>query len=279
MLLPYLEQSPLYGAYNFSFSCCSNADAPGIANNTVSNTRLAAFMCPSDGLIGQSNTNNYHGCIGTTTPQGTPLTNGILQFLGSSSLGPNGVWSIAAVRDGSSNTIAFGEAVVGDVSKGNETRANGVMFSYGDPNTPPIYKQGNNNGTNDAQKVGMTGIVNALNACNGAWKALTPASTNGQGLKNQRGQRWANGARAMSLFTTIVPPNSSQYPWSFCALQCAGCAPNEPAFVNANSNHAGGANFAFVDGSVKFIKDSVAMNVYWALGTRDMGETISADSY
>ena len=49
--------------------------------------------------------------------------------------------------------------------------------------------------------------------------------------------------------------------------------------MNANSNHPGGVNCAFADGSVKFIKDSINPNIYWALGTRAYGEVISSDAY
>jgi prepilin-type processing-associated H-X9-DG protein len=38
-------------------------------------------------------------------------------------------------------------------------------------------------------------------------------------------------------------------------------------------------NAAMADGSVKFIKDSISTQTWWALGTRDWGETVSADSY
>jgi prepilin-type processing-associated H-X9-DG protein len=46
-----------------------------------------------------------------------------------------------------------------------------------------------------------------------------------------------------------------------------------------SSFHPGGCNVAMADGSVKFIKSSTNMRVMWALGTRDYGEVISADSY
>jgi prepilin-type N-terminal cleavage/methylation domain-containing protein/prepilin-type processing-associated H-X9-DG protein len=45
------------------------------------------------------------------------------------------------------------------------------------------------------------------------------------------------------------------------------------------SRHPGGANFAMADGSVKFVKDTINVNVYRGLGTRASGEVLSADSY
>jgi prepilin-type processing-associated H-X9-DG protein len=45
------------------------------------------------------------------------------------------------------------------------------------------------------------------------------------------------------------------------------------------SNHPGGVNIAFADGSVRFIKDSVGLQTWWALGTRSGGEVVSSDSY
>jgi prepilin-type processing-associated H-X9-DG protein len=60
---------------------------------------------------------------------------------------------------------------------------------------------------------------------------------------------------------------------------CLSCAPEGSSFINAGSFHPGGANFAFADGSVHFIKDSINMIVYQSLGTRGGGEVVSADSY
>jgi prepilin-type N-terminal cleavage/methylation domain-containing protein/prepilin-type processing-associated H-X9-DG protein len=45
------------------------------------------------------------------------------------------------------------------------------------------------------------------------------------------------------------------------------------------SQHPGGVNFLFGDGSVRFIKNTIALQVYWALGTKDGNETVSASDY
>ena len=60
---------------------------------------------------------------------------------------------------------------------------------------------------------------------------------------------------------------------------CPSCSPEGSSFINASSFHPGGANFAFADGSIRFLKDSVSMLTYQALGTRNGGEVISSDSY
>jgi prepilin-type processing-associated H-X9-DG protein len=45
------------------------------------------------------------------------------------------------------------------------------------------------------------------------------------------------------------------------------------------SLHPGGSNFGFADGSVKFVKNSISLPTYCALGSRAGGEVVSADAY
>ena len=49
--------------------------------------------------------------------------------------------------------------------------------------------------------------------------------------------------------------------------------------ASPNGLHPGGVNMGFADGSVRFIKDSVNPQTFWALGTRANGEVISSDAY
>jgi len=80
-------------------------------------------------------------------------------------------------------------------------------------------------------------------------------------------------------FNTIVPPTSQTYPWGGCRLDCAGCGFEFGQYENATSNHPGGSNVLFADGSVTFIKSTIAMPTWWALGTKDGGEVVTSGSY
>ena len=48
---------------------------------------------------------------------------------------------------------------------------------------------------------------------------------------------------------------------------------------NSDSYHPGGVSVTMADGSIKFIKDSIDLQTWMALGTKGNSEVISADSY
>ena len=49
--------------------------------------------------------------------------------------------------------------------------------------------------------------------------------------------------------------------------------------IGASSNHPGGVNCLFLDGSVRFVKNSVNYQVWLAIATKDQGEVVSSDSF
>jgi prepilin-type processing-associated H-X9-DG protein len=72
-----------------------------------------------------------------------------------------------------------------------------------------------------------------------------------------------------------LPTCDNQWQNNTAALGCRFGAAAK-GFV---SFHPGGANFAFCDGSVHFLKNSISLPTYCALGSRNGGEVISADTY
>ena len=96
-------------------------------------------------------------------------------------------------------------------------------------------------------------------------------------------RRGSGGRRTIggfTLFNTIVPPTSTQYTVRLVRTRRRELTnASDGQYQNANSNHPGGANFLFADGSVHFLKSSISIKTYWALGTKANGEVISSDSY
>jgi prepilin-type processing-associated H-X9-DG protein len=103
----------------------------------------------------------------------------------------------------------------------------------------------------------------------------------GQG-QDARGFSWWGGA---SGFVTFISPNSSEVDvmtgaWCNAAdrrnapCQTESAAPPSPLArrQGARSRHAGGVNAAMCDGSVRFVHDSVNINLWRALGTARGGE-------
>jgi prepilin-type processing-associated H-X9-DG protein len=274
-LLAYMEQGPLYAAYNTSlaYRCDPNV--------TVSGTGLGSLWCPSDtqiagvfytepaGTHGKSLPQNFYftsyaGCYGQwasiiSNPSaslqqqnGAIVSNGIAPVFGfGSGFARGGVVKIASITDGTSNTIAFSE------------HAHGLLSS--------------------------TDPENSFNKWN--W--------------------WVSGNYGDTAFTVFYPINVQKKTQNWGDGVSAGAYTEGGAFLNAaTSFHPGGANFAFCDGSVRFLKDSIstwaldntgtppgaAMNqttkvwtvtdptlfkpgVYQALGSINGGEMVSADAY
>jgi prepilin-type N-terminal cleavage/methylation domain-containing protein/prepilin-type processing-associated H-X9-DG protein len=270
LMLPYLEQGPLYNAINFSFSPepapeptpqdVSYASLGGFINSTVYVTKLAAFLCPSDPNAGSPDNNNYHASVGTTT-----------YFIGGADLGvtpgSSGVfamqacYSIASITDGTSSTIAYAEAMTGSPNASGPARGNGT---------------GPSNSSLGANMLDISGLP--LASLTTDWQACT-TSFRTLFLANDRGYRWGAGIMGYSLFNTVVAPNGGgQYLWNNCRVDCCDQAQSSH-YLPATSWHPGGVNVLKADGSVSFIKTSINLRTWWALGTRGNGEVISSDSY
>jgi len=283
LMLGYLEQAPLYNAANFNWVVGWTMGFN--MNSTVSTSLLSVFQCPSDGLTvrpsgvwGQAAslscfqwtgvTNNYFWSTGTSTAYSGPGVDVTGLFTEGGK-----VYGVQHVTDGTSNTIAFGEGLVGDGTIELVKWRDGPVLTQ---NSAVCAKGWC--GVYDISASVYNNVIQDLQACAAGFAVQ---KNTGSGSENQRGFRWCQDDGGFGQFNTVVPPTSSQYPFGWCAI--ARSSPNSNAsdgqYQNATSNHPGGANFLFADGSVRFLKSSISIKTYWALGTKANGEVVSSDSY
>jgi prepilin-type N-terminal cleavage/methylation domain-containing protein/prepilin-type processing-associated H-X9-DG protein len=87
-------------------------------------------------------------------------------------------------------------------------------------------------------------------------------------LVTDRGALWADGAYNCTLYNNMLPPNS---PTMDCVRH------SNPAWRAARSRHTGGVNVLLGDGAVRFVRDSVPLPTWQALGSRSGGEVVDAN--
>jgi prepilin-type processing-associated H-X9-DG protein len=213
------------------------------SNSTAMVTSINGLICPSDSY-------NPTPLYGAQTNYMADMGSGIVwqsaMFAPNTSLPmPSGVFygnsatRLAEITDGLSNTGFYSERIVGDGTTGVISPIADVFFDPGAPVTP-----------DDAMAQ-----CQALNIYN-------PANQ----IPMIMGVPWIDGQHITLHVTT---PNTRS-----CGFFIVNRAVMPPS-----SKHAGGVNLLLGDGSVKFIKDSVSLQTWRALGTRNGGEVISSDSY
>jgi prepilin-type N-terminal cleavage/methylation domain-containing protein/prepilin-type processing-associated H-X9-DG protein len=281
LALGFMEQQAAYNAINFSWSPFPTINNP---NFTVGNMVISAYICPSDPHAGSGQNgslsegggslNNYAQCIGgditgggwawnnngptTTSYYWMPVgTNGVFAWLYA--------YGIQNVTDGTSNTIAFAEWLVGDGRGPNGSHYRGNV----ETNVTSTMT-----GTN-IQSNAPAAVVALMQTCRTTF-ANEPA-TNAANITDYKGWRWADACVGFAMFNTVQPPNDT-------VGGCQGGAGNEAWMdgawsIGAASAHPGGCNVLLADGSARFIKSSVNLQTWWALGTTNGGEVISSDSY
>lgn len=225
MILPQLEQQPLYNAVNLGFMWGTTRQGSwenyGEQNVTVRVTVVNAFVCPSD--PSPSLSSNHADEIGSEPAAGTSY----LGSIGSNCLG--------------GKEFPCVPPIVGD-EPDDPRGGNGVVWRKGSSRINEV-------------KDGLSSTILAGEQIMGIsdWNAWVHANESA-------------GSTAMPL--NYKPKARNEGParliywfWTY----------------SFRSGHPGGANFAFCDGSVRFLKDTVSLPVYQALSTRGGGEVVGAD--
>ncbi len=238
-ILPFMEQGNLSQLVNYNLSWNDPSNAVAV------NTKVPAFVCPSDINklpISLGATNNYYGNMGTNLLYQAPPT---LASDPNYGMPPhNGAFSASiAVRfadflDGTSNTAMFSEKNRGDGS-------NGISSPESD-----TYRPGTFPATPDQAMADCLAVnVNDLSK---------------QGYSNV-GAPWMQPYHSVSVYYHILPPNSRS-----CMFPPGRIA------STAGSRHPGGVEVAMSDGSVRFISRTINLQTWRAIGTRD-GNDVPGD--
>jgi prepilin-type N-terminal cleavage/methylation domain-containing protein/prepilin-type processing-associated H-X9-DG protein len=239
MLLPYLEQGSLFQAINFSLPF---NPPTGAANNTVSETLIPGFSCPSDintNQIDQNNrregnyvvnwgNSNWNQAMSTTYNPfvGNPLTPpNPVPFLGAP-FTMDKSFGIQNITDGTSNTLLMAEVIIGATQ-------------------------------------GTTGYEHRGDVYNDDYNC---AMFNGYTTPNSKVPDW-------------IASSYCQYPYANNPPCIKVPTASQDSYNASRSRHSGGVNALLCDGSVKFFKDSINIATWRALASTQGGEVISADSF
>jgi len=177
------------------------------------------------------------------------------------------------VTDGTSNTIAFGEWKTGDFDSSRLSIQDAIDIMQ---NQVGNFGSWGDRQNSSMPSAGMTQFTTFLQTCQGAAPASTGGTTNWKTNKSQMGRDWNQGMFGHTLGNTLLPPNPAYYN---CNMESWGGDFDAPGMFSLSSYHPGGANVAFADGSVRFLKSSASWPTIWALGSKAGGEVLSSDSY
>ncbi len=298
-LLPYLEQQPSFNALNFNVPMMELAPPILGANTTVGLTTISTLLCPSEsvgkslsfalsggtpaGYTAQFAVANYAGnyggpptiraCSGAIVPvKGKTLIFNLMAAANATAPLSAGPVRMQMVTDGAANTALFSEHLL---STTPPYTANDSSVTPGARNARRGLYQAPITVTLDQATTASAQAF--VTACQGL-PAGTPTLA-GIGF----GAQWLmslDDAPANNAYSHVMAPNT---------ISCTGSNDSTGYFSNANggfgaaitatSNHPGGVNVGFCDGSVKFIMNSIALQTWWALGTRNGHEIVSADTY
>jgi prepilin-type N-terminal cleavage/methylation domain-containing protein len=242
-LLPYVDLANLQGLLNFSVppmtAFGAGFDPAAVAvNDAAARTRIPLLVCPSDV---QAVPNSVYAAISYPACTGSGINLiGNPADDGSASNADGVIFSRSQigfrdVLDGASSTVVFGEQLLGDGSNA----------------APPDF---------DYRRrvielpLGTQTTPSACDPSAGPWSG-------------QRGAKWINGHLADSLYNHYYGPNAE--------LPDCHNGWHNFALTSARSAHAGGVHVGLVDGSVRFVSDSVNLGIWRGLATRAGSEVVT----
>jgi len=274
-LLPYLELNPVYNSINLNMPVRWGGWSPdpsgpvGAFQMTAITTQIATFLCPSDTNPGSVTPLVFNGQSKVPGAFSYPFNTGLDRVTnGWNVYGPYYVgtdWgevyptvTIAGFTDGMSNTAIFSEWVKGP---GMTPGPNGLGMVY-------VGADANDISNKSGPFAGTVGPA----ATSRVEAQVCQASTTQQW--GEKGSWWIYGGT--SIYSHTITPNQKACDHLDDSHQDVR---GSVTSVNASSLHPGGVNVLMGDGSVRFVKSTVNYVTWYAIGTHNAGEVLSADSF
>jgi prepilin-type N-terminal cleavage/methylation domain-containing protein/prepilin-type processing-associated H-X9-DG protein len=270
MILPYVDQAPLYEAADFNTNWNLAAANGGKNNRIVSTTIIPAFLCPSDPTSRKWTPNSaptsYMLSAGPVSAWHRP--NGPGPFSRESSR------SSRDFTDGMSNTILAGEGVIGN---NTGTKAAGKRNpSAGRP--AAVLTAHPDEWDNSQDNIDELKRYFEQDCMNGSLDNVISGTADGS--DDQANRFWADGRNFRGpWFNTLYPPNYGQNAGNRGAVACDNNnSITEMRVKSASSYHTGGAHVLMADGAVNFASENTDHGVWIAVGSIN-GEDDNGDLF
>jgi len=292
-MLPFIEQTALHEQFTTANAFANSWGAAVLGANdqtrlpltlatgaAVDNPRTAqpdVFLCPSNGItrsmipLNHTGLTNYRFNQGDNPGTFNPLNNpervrGPFAYRSRNTFG--------SVSDGLSNTLAFSERAVDSNPAGGALDVKVQATTY----QPASAGGFTTSGISD-RRICLGSAVNGRYTFGGN---STPSGGNGFGYRWS--WHWAGGHWYHIGFVTTLPPN---------APSCYNRDTNFQSMLTATSFHPGGVNVTLMDGSARFISETIdsgtehafpdpatpsgpsPFGIWGAMGSKDGGESVS----
>jgi prepilin-type N-terminal cleavage/methylation domain-containing protein/prepilin-type processing-associated H-X9-DG protein len=272
-LLPFIEAAAVYNQINFDKPLFDKEDEGGEVHSHLNHDceelvmiLMPFFTCPSDAsnhrfklhshdTHGHEATGgNYVVCTGSGTD-----TNYDVRFATDGAFNYKETIGWEGLTDGTSNTMVFSETLVGSSAGELSGSWRDILSRRGANSVHRYLGEFDDDGpSDDDTEAGFEAIP--LNP-----DMATAFDTEPDEWLGSRANCWMVGRACDTSYNAYLQPNS-QYP----DVTAGGIG-----ILSARSDHPGGVNSAFGDGSVHFMTDGLSLDVWRGFAAKDGGESVT----